>query len=351
MGVGFIIGGFCPTTSLASASTGRIDGMMFMAGGFVGAFLFGETEQSFDHWYNTAGYLGRLTLDQVFNVPAPVIVLVIVVVAVIGFWGAEQTERIVSHKDLGAEPAWRKPAAAALILAAIGVVLIGSPSVESRYQKASFKRTEAQPIAAAPPAMPGAQAKTEAPPSSPAPASLTRVYGADEMLAKRLAFVSPEEAFRSRYQQSIKLVYLDVRDEADFNLYHLADAVHAPLARLPQLVPKLLTEPAANTVFIAMSNDEAKAVQAWKLLVANRVPNVYVLDGGINRWIATFGADDPSLRPLETSADDQLRYAFNAALGDRYKSCAPSPIEHEKLSFEPRIVLQLKRDKSGGGCG
>ena len=56
MGVGFIVGGFCPTTSLASASTGRIDGMLFMLGGFVGAFLFGETERYFDHWYNEAGY-------------------------------------------------------------------------------------------------------------------------------------------------------------------------------------------------------------------------------------------------------------------------------------------------------
>src|SRR6266542_3511129 len=49
MGVGFIVGGFCPTTSLASASTGKIDGMLFMLGGFVGAFLFGETERYFDH--------------------------------------------------------------------------------------------------------------------------------------------------------------------------------------------------------------------------------------------------------------------------------------------------------------
>ena len=48
---------------------------------------------------------------------------------------------------------------------------------------------------------------------------------------------------------------------------------------------------------------------------------------------------------------DQLRYAFPAALGSRYRSCAPNPIEYEKLDFQARIVLQLKRDKSGGGCG
>ncbi len=69
MGVGFIIGGFCPTTSLASASTGKIDGMLFMLGGFFGAAIFAETEPLFTNWYNNAGYFGRLTLDQVFGHP------------------------------------------------------------------------------------------------------------------------------------------------------------------------------------------------------------------------------------------------------------------------------------------
>src|SRR5512144_2707120 len=51
MGVGFIVGGFCPTTSLAATATGKIDGMFFVLGGFVGAFFFGETEKYFESWY------------------------------------------------------------------------------------------------------------------------------------------------------------------------------------------------------------------------------------------------------------------------------------------------------------
>jgi rhodanese-related sulfurtransferase/uncharacterized membrane protein (DUF485 family) len=333
MGVGFIVGGFCPTTSLASASTGKIDGMMFMAGGFVGAFLFGETESLFDHWYNNAGYHGRLTLDQVFEIPARGLVPIVVVAAVLLFWGAEQIERLVGRRDMSREPRWRGAGAAALVAAALGVLVIGNPSLEDRYAKLSFKRTEAvkQP-----------DGKT---------ASVPRVYRADEMLAKRLAFVSPAEAFKARYQQAIKPVYLDVRTEADFNLYHLADAVHVPLARLEKIVPDLLSEPPANTVFITIGNDEELATRAWKLLVASGVQNVYILEGGVNGWIAAFGAGDPALRPLPDAGPEQLRYAFSAALGDRYKSCAPDPTHHEKLAFEPRIVLQLRRDKSGGGCG
>jgi hypothetical protein len=38
-------------------------------------------------------------------------------------------------------------------------------------------------------------------------------------------------------------------------------------------------------------------------------------------------------------------------LGSRYESCSPDPVEYENLEFEAKIILQLKRDKSGGGCG
>jgi len=333
MGVGFIVGGFCPTTSLASASTGKIDGMLFMLGGFVGAFLFGETERYFDHWYNNAGYYGRLTLDQVLGVSPSALVLIVVLLALFLFWGGEHLEQAFGRRDLSREPRWRKVGAAALLAAALGVLVLGSPSVEDRYQRLSFKRTEVIKQAAA------------------EPQSVTHVYSADEMLSKRLVFTSPAEAFKARFQQAINPVYLDVRSESDYNLYHLADAVNVPLERLADVIPSLLSEPPANTVFIAIGNDEAAAIEAWKLLVASSVQNVYILEGGINNWIAFFGAGDPALQPLATGGEDELRYGFPAALGSRYASCSPDPIEYEKLDFEARIVLQLKRDKSGGGCG
>jgi hypothetical protein len=334
MGAGFIVGGFCPTTSLASASTGRIDGMLFMLGGFVGAFLFGETERSFDRWYNDAGYYGRLTLDQALGISAPALVVIIVLVALFLFWGSEQLERVIGHRDLRREPGLRKVGAAVLLAGALGVMALGTPSLADRYQQLSFKRTEVVKKA------PGV-----------APLTLTHVYSADEMLKKRLVFTSPAEAFKARYLQSIKPVFLDVRAEPDYNLYHLADSVNVPLQRLRDSIPSLLSEPPANTVFITISNDEAAAIAAWKLLVASKVQNVYILEGGINNWIATFGANDVALQPLADAGEDRLRYVFPAALGSRYKSCSPSPMEYEHLEFQARIVMQLKRDKSGGGCG
>jgi rhodanese-related sulfurtransferase len=173
------------------------------------------------------------------------------------------------------------------------------------------------------------------------------------MLANRLVFVSPAEAYKAKYNQSMNPVYLDVRTEADYNLYHIENAINVPLERITEIIPTLLSEPPANTVFIVMSNDETAAIQAWKILSASSVPNVYILEGGVNNWIAFFGKDDKSLQVKSNpnAGDDQIKYIFPIALGSDYESCSPNPQEYETLTFEAKIKLQLKRDKSGGGCG
>ena len=333
MGVGFIIGGFCPTTSLASASTGKIDGMLFMLGGFVGAFLFGETEQYFDGWYTYSGYYGRVTLDQVFNLPIGVVVLLVVLMALFMFWGSEQLERIIGKKDMSKEPKLRLVGAGVLFAAAVGVVFIGSPSIEDRYNSLTFTRTETVEQLNADPIV------------------NTYTYTADEMLANRLVFITPAEAFKAKYNQAMKPIYLDVRSEADYNLYHIEDAVNVPFERIEEVIPLLLTESPTNTVFVVMSNDETAAVEAWKYLSASSVGNVYILEGGVNNWIAFFGEADKALQSNPNAGDDELGFIFPAALGSRYESCSPDPIEYEELEFEQKIQLQLKRDKSGGGCG
>jgi rhodanese-related sulfurtransferase len=170
------------------------------------------------------------------------------------------------------------------------------------------------------------------------------------MLEKRMVQIAPAELFKTVYNQNIHLVMLDVRPEADYNLYHLKGAINVPLDRLQHIIPDLLAEPPANSVFVLMSNDETAATQAWKQLVASSIPNVYILEGGINNWIAFFGKEE-GFPALSSAGEDQLEYIFPAALGSKYESCDPNPTQYEELEFEAKIKLELKRDKSGGGCG
>ena len=323
MGVGFIVGGFCPTTSLAAASTGKIDGIFFVVGGFFGAFLFGETEIYFDQWFTNSGYFGRLTLDQLFGIPIGVVVLLVVLMALFMFWGAEQLERIFGKKDLRKEPKLRVAGAGILLALTLGIVLIGQPGFEEKYSKVTITRdVDGKPV----------------------------VFNAENALDQRLIQVSPAEVFTTIHNQKVNLIMLDVRPESDYNLYHIKGALNVPLDKLPRIIPDLLTEPPANSVFVLMSNDESAATEAWKQLVASSVPNAYILEGGINNWIAFFGENE-GFQSVSSSSNDQLKYTFPAALGSSYESCDPNLIEYEELEFEAKIKLELKRDKSGGGCG
>ncbi|MCS6994768.1 MAG: YeeE/YedE thiosulfate transporter family protein [Anaerolineales bacterium] len=333
MGVGFIIGGFCPTTSLASASTGKIDGMFFMLGGFVGAFLFGETERFFTYWHNNVSYYGRVTLMDVFGLPAGVIVLMVVLMALFMFWGAEQLERIIGKKDMSHEPRWRLYGAGGIIALALVVLFLGTPTTEAKYRKVTIPRTV-----------------TELQADGTVKEIQVR-YAAEEALQKRLVQISPAELFKARYDQKLKLTMIDVRSEAQYNLFHLRGALNLPLETLKTHIPELLATAAPNAVYVVMSNDETLATEAWRLLVAEGVPNVYLLEGGLNAWIAFFGANDPQIQPLVGAPAGELHFTFPAALGDRYPAADPDPIEYEHLEFEPKIQLQIKRDKSGGGCG
>ncbi|MBM2842399.1 MAG: putative rhodanese domain protein, partial [Anaerolineales bacterium] len=103
MGVGFIVGGLCPGTSLVALATFKIDGLFYVLGVFFGIFLFGETVDNFSIFWNSS-YLGRLTLMDVFHLDAGVVVLLVVLMALGMFAGAELLEKVFGKRNLRIEP-------------------------------------------------------------------------------------------------------------------------------------------------------------------------------------------------------------------------------------------------------
>lgn len=91
LGAGFIVGGYCPGTSVVAAAIGKLDAVFFMIGIFAGIFLFGVAEPSFEG-FNSSGSLGPLTLPLWLNLNTGIVVLAIVAVAVGAFWMAEKCE-------------------------------------------------------------------------------------------------------------------------------------------------------------------------------------------------------------------------------------------------------------------
>jgi uncharacterized protein len=92
LGAGFVIGGYCPGTSAVSASTGRIDGAVYLLGMIAGLVVFAECFPLVESFYN-ATPMGRITLPELFQVPYGLLVFLIVIMAVGAFAGGSWVEK------------------------------------------------------------------------------------------------------------------------------------------------------------------------------------------------------------------------------------------------------------------
>jgi len=97
LGVGFVVGGYCPGTSCVSAATGKIDGFIYLLGIIAGIFVFGEIFPLVSGFYNSTP-MGQVTLPQFFNIPYGLIVFAVVLMAIGGFAAAEWAEKKLGSK-------------------------------------------------------------------------------------------------------------------------------------------------------------------------------------------------------------------------------------------------------------
>jgi hypothetical protein len=91
LGFGFVIGGYCPGTSVAACATGRADALLYGLGILGGSWAFSEAYPLFSGFF-LSGERGALTLPETFGLPRGVVVLAVVLMALAGFWAAGKIE-------------------------------------------------------------------------------------------------------------------------------------------------------------------------------------------------------------------------------------------------------------------
>jgi len=92
LGVGFVVGGYCPGTSVAATATGRVDGLVYVLGIFAGMFAFAELYPFLKGFY-LSGSGEALTIPGTFGLPYGLVVFAVVLMAVGGFYGAGLLEK------------------------------------------------------------------------------------------------------------------------------------------------------------------------------------------------------------------------------------------------------------------
>lgn len=279
LGVGFIIGGYCPGTSCVSAATGRIDGMVYVAGMVGGLLGFAELYPMIAKFTKITAQ-GKITLPGLLNIPYGVLVFAVVLMALGAFMAAEWAEKTIGKKEPEADalltPGFKLTPVRkyALVLAGLGFMaaFAGSP-----YQ--------------------GNQAQIDT-----RELALSAGTKADHVTAAELAewLVAGENNY----------LLIDVREPADFAQYHIPGARNIPLA---ELSGDFATR---NEHVVFYSEGGIHAAQAWLLLRSLGFKSCSMLLGGLDTW-----KDEilfPEAPAANSTTKEQIDFARRAALSAHF---------------------------------
>jgi uncharacterized membrane protein YedE/YeeE len=90
-GAGFLVGGYCPGTSMAAIATGRKDGLVFALGMLAGVYAYAEFTPQLDDWYKATAS-GELTLPSLTGIGMGWWTLVFIGILLAGAWGMAKLE-------------------------------------------------------------------------------------------------------------------------------------------------------------------------------------------------------------------------------------------------------------------
>ena len=92
LGVGFVVGGYCPGTSCVALATGKLDALWYIAGIFAGIFLYSVIEPAIHNFYNS-GSMGEAYLWKWLGTSPGVIMLIAVIIAIAAFTVGTRVEK------------------------------------------------------------------------------------------------------------------------------------------------------------------------------------------------------------------------------------------------------------------
>ena len=144
MGLGFIIGGFCPGTGICAAATGRIDGITFTIGLLIGVFLFTEFFPALESIFY-AEYWGAIYIYDYYEISKEAAGMTMIIIAASAFIGTQLIENKVNGKPTiwTRNKCYRYGAIIAIPIICI-LVLIISPDTNNQTHDEKTNKTHKQ---------------------------------------------------------------------------------------------------------------------------------------------------------------------------------------------------------------
>jgi len=255
MGFGFIMGGFCPGTSLVGAVIGKIDAMFFIVGMLIGIFFFGQFYSLFESIY-TGSNLGGVFVYESLGMGREWFALMLIVVALLAFVITQRIEDNVNDTPLVAREARPTYVLPAFLVIFAGVVLLILPS----QPHSNWRETSAGTI--------------------------------HHEIASRKHFTCANEiAFSIMQGNRHPILLVDVRNPEDYHRFTLPGALNIPMDEMLHRRWKPVFEN-KDTRIAFFSYSDTHAEEAW--LIARRAgyENIRVLEGGLNNFLYSIFLDE-----------------------------------------------------------
>jgi uncharacterized membrane protein YedE/YeeE len=155
LGVGFVMGGYCPTTSVVATVSGKLDGLIFIIGMIMGSAFFAEIYPLLKGFYSS-GNMGAIRLTDVFNIDSGIIAVLICLMAIGAYWFVEKVEQKFGDKDTlpKGSPKVKRTAAGLLILSALILAIVNPdrtiakpavPEIKPEKQVETVQKPAAKP--------------------------------------------------------------------------------------------------------------------------------------------------------------------------------------------------------------
>jgi len=97
MGLGFVIGGFCPGTSVCAAAIGKIDAIIFVGGIIPGVYIFAEAYPYLEDFYKADSW-GNVTVFEALGISQGLMAFLMVFAAIAAFIVTTKIESRVNGK-------------------------------------------------------------------------------------------------------------------------------------------------------------------------------------------------------------------------------------------------------------
>ena len=164
-------------------------------------------------------------------------------------------------------------------------------------------------------------------------------------------YVQPDEVAGWIIDKEPGFIVVDVRSQDDYAKYSIPGSINIPITDI--LGDEMLQDIEKDKTVVLVSNGNTKASQAWILLKQLGYKDVYVLQGGMNRWVAVFS--NPPKPGINYTDDELFTYQFRVAAGPvmigKAVAAQPENVSRPVVKKTPvKRIRKKKKKKIDEGC-